>query len=132
MVRPLVIFPDAVLLVIEYLRSVMPPGTLVYSRVPAARPPEFIRVERNGGLRNSLVTDRPRLDIHCWSGTEASAQALCERARAHVNAMAGKRGAHTVYRVREVGGPQWLPDSASGSPRYAIAVEFSTRGTDLE
>ncbi len=129
--KPVVQFPDAVLVVVDYLRSVMPPGTLVYSRVPETRPAEFIRVERLGGLRNTLVTDRPRIDVECWSGTEEDAEALMSKTRAFVSAMAGKRGDTTVYGVAEVGGPQWLPDSVSGQPRYSFAVEFSVRGTEM-
>lgn len=129
--RPVVIFPDAVLIVIEYLRSKMP-GVPVHSQVPASRPSEFIRVERLGGTRRTLITDRPRIDIHCWSTSEGDAESLSARARAHVLAMAGSRGTTTVYAVYEVGGPQWLPDNVSGQPRYAFAVEFSTRGTELE
>ena len=106
-------FPDAVLVVVDYLRSVVPPGTLVYSRVPETRPAEFIRVERLGGLRNTLVTDRPRIDVECWSGTEEDAEALMSKTRAFVS------------------GPQWLPDSVSGQPRYSFAVEFSVRGTEM-
>jgi hypothetical protein len=49
------------------------------------------------------------------------------KTRAYVMAMAGKRGDTTVYNVREVGGPQWLPDPVSGQARYAFAVEFTTR-----
>ncbi|MFI7009970.1 hypothetical protein [Streptomyces sp. NPDC050145] len=130
--RPAVVFPDAVLLVVDYLRAVMP-GVEVGTRVPADRDetyPEFIRVERLGGARNSLVTDRPRVDVHCWAGSEEAAETLTARARAHVHAMAGRRGDTTVYNVREVTGPQWLPDSTSGQPRYAFAVEFSTRGKE--
>lgn len=129
--RDPVIFPDAVLLVVQYLRSCMP-TTLVYSRVPAEVPPEFVRVERLGGLRNSLVTDRPRIDIECWSDTEFNAATLAARARAFVSAIEGKRGETTVYRVAEVAGPQWLPDQKSGHPRYSFAVEFSTRGKRME
>lgn len=131
MAKPVVVFPDAVLVVITYLRSVVP-GVPTHSQIPNPRPAEFIRVERLGGTRRTLVTDRPRVDIHCWSASEEEAQALSERVRAYVLAMAGSRGGTTVYAVAEVGGPQWLPDSLSGQPRYAFAVEFSTRGTELE
>lgn len=131
MAKPIVVFPDAVLVVINYLRSVMP-GTEVYSRVPETRPAEFVRVERLGGMRRTLVTDRPRVDIHCWSDSEEHAEALVSKVRAYTLAMAGRRGSTTVYDVAEVGGPQWIPDSASGQPRYAFAVEFSTRGTEME
>ena len=125
MSKPLVFFPDAVLLVIDYLRAAL--GVPVYSRVPENRPAEFIRVERLGGLRSSVVTDRPRIDIECWSHSEETAEALMSLARAHMLAMAGKRGVTTVYNVQEVSGPMWLPDSVSGAPRYSFAVEFSTR-----
>ena len=129
--KPVVVFPDAVLMVIEYLRGVMPKGTLVYSRVPETMPAEFIRVQRLGGLRRSLVIDRPRIDVECWSDSEEGAEALMTTARAHVLAMSGSRGDTTVYDVAEVSGPQWLPDSATGKPRYAFAVEFSTRGREM-
>lgn len=125
MTKPVVFFPDAVLVVVEYLRPVL--GVPVVSRVPATRPAEFVRIERLGGLRSSLVTDRPRIDIECWSDSEETAEALMSLARAHVLAMAGKRGSTTVYNVQEVSGPMWLPDSVSGAPRYSFAVEFSTR-----
>jgi hypothetical protein len=130
-VKPIVQFPDAVLVTIEYLRSVMP-GVLAYSRTPSPRPDEFIRVERLGGLRRTLVTDRPRINVECWSLTEEGAEELMSRARAYVLAMSGTRGTTTVYDVQEVSGPMWLPDAASGQPKYAFAVEFSTRGTELE
>lgn len=129
MSKPLVRFPDAVFVVIEYLRGSL--KVPVYSRVPESRPREFIRVQRLGGVRSSLVTDRPRIDIECWSDSEENAEALVSEARAYVLAMAGKRGDTTVYRVSEVSGPQWLPDTTSGQPRYAFAVEFSTRGLPM-
>jgi hypothetical protein len=129
--KPVVIFPDAVLVTIQYLRSVLPDVTTV-SRVPNPRPPEFVRIERLGGLRKNLILDRPRIDVECWSGSEGDAADLAGRVRAYVLAMAGKRSTTTVYDVREVSGPMWLPDSVSGQPRYSFAVEFSTRGTEME
>jgi len=140
-VKPVVVFPDAVLVVIEYLRSVMPKGTLVCSRVPCPVPAEFVRVQRLGGMRRSLVTDRPRVDVECWSETEAGAEALVATVRAYVLSMAGTRGDTTVYDVAEVSGPQWLPEDptdptggvadTSAKPKYAFAVEFSTRGREM-
>lgn len=131
MAKPLVVFPDAVLVVIDFLRSRLP-GVPLFSLMPEARPAEFIRVERIGGQRRSLILDRPRVDIHVWSDSAENAEALMSRARAHSLAMAGKRGTTTVYDVAEVGGPQWIPDDTSGQPRYAFALEFSTRGTEME
>lgn len=131
MAKPVVVFPDAVLVAIDYLRPRFP-GVPVQSRVPESRPDEFITVRRIGGQRRSLILDRPRVDIHCWAASEEDAEALTARVRAHTLAMAGRRGTTTVYDVQEVGGPQWLPDDTSGQPRYAFAVEFSTRGTEME
>jgi hypothetical protein len=123
--KPVVFFPDAVLVAIQYLRGAL--GVPAYSQVPEVLPVEFIRVERLGGMRNTLVTDRPRIDIECWSDSEEDAEALMSRARAYALAMAGKRGDTTVYNVAEVTGPQYLPHAESGKARYVFAVEFSTR-----
>lgn len=131
MSKPIVVFPDAVLVVIEYLRPRLS-DVPVYSRVPESRPAEFVTVKRIGGQRRTLITDRPRMDIHCWSDSEEGAEDLMKKVRAYTLAMAGRRGTTTVYDVQEVGGPMSLPDSTSGQPRYAFAVEFSTRGTEME
>lgn len=128
--RPAVRFPDSVLTAMEYIRTVIP-GTLVCSRIPSPLPGEFVRVERIGGLRKSLVTDRPRINVECWGATEKASQDLMADVRGYVLVMAGKRGDTTVYDVEEVSGPMWLPDSATSHPRYAFAVEFSARGSAL-
>ena len=130
MSRPVVEYPDAVWVAVEYLRGVL--DAPVYSRVPESRPPAFVRVRRVGGLVLDVVRDRPRLDVHFWGPTEEAAEALMRRGRAFLLAMAGTRGDTTAYRVREVGGPQWLPDPESGQPRYAAAFEMSLRGRELE
>jgi hypothetical protein len=75
--KPVVFFPDAVLVAIQYLRGAL--GVPAYSQVPEVLPAEFIRVERLGGMRNTLVTDRPRIDIECWSDSEEDAEALMSR-----------------------------------------------------
>lgn len=130
MARPPVLFPDAVAVVGEFLRPLV--GVPVVSRVPDPRPSSFVRLRRLGGLRESIVADRARIDTHYWAETEAGAADLMALCRAHIGAMAGARGSTTVYRVREVGGPQWLPDPESGQPRYAIAFELSLRGSEME
>ncbi|MFB6535111.1 hypothetical protein ACFCY8_30205 [Streptomyces noursei] len=87
-------------------------------------------MERLGGLRQTPVSDRPRLNVECWSDTESGAHDLAALTRALVGALPGVRDGVTVYRVTEVGGPQWLPDSATSSPRYAFAVEVHMRGKE--
>lgn len=132
MSRPVVVMPDAVAVTVDYLRSALADAgrpVPVGARVPSPRPVEFVRVERIGGLRRGAVSDSPRLDIHCWAATEQDAQDLAQLARAHVGAMGGLRSGVAVYRVQEVGGPMWLPDETSGTPRYAFAVEIQMRGS---
>ncbi|MFE9335272.1 hypothetical protein [Streptomyces sp. NPDC007063] len=128
---PAVVFPDAVLLVVAYLRAALG-GVPVYSQVPEPKPAAFVRVKRIGGTQGSPVTDRPRVDIQCWASSEGAAWDLCALARAHIGVLAGARGESTIYRVREVGGPQNIPDDKTGIDRYAFAVEFSARGTELD
>lgn len=130
MSRPVIRFPDAVLIAIDYLRTALP-GTTVLPSVPDDRPSEFITVRRIGGQLRGIL-DRPRIDVRCWSQDEAGAESLMERARAYSLAMAGSHGGTTVADVREVSGPMDLPDSISGQPTYAFAFEFCTRGTPLE
>ena len=134
MTRPVIAFPDATLLVVEYLKAKMP-GVSIGSRVPESRGtgfPEFIRVRRIGGARRTLVTDRPRIDVGCWAGSEGAAWDLMARARAYALSMGGAFGGTTVYEVTEVSGPQWVPDAVSGQPKYAFAFECSVRGTELD
>lgn len=130
MTKPVIIFPDAVEVAVNYLRPLV--SAPVFSRVPNPRPAAFVRFQRLGGTKRSIILDRPRLDVECWSDSEEGAEALMKVARAHMHAIGGKRGGTTVYDVAEVSGPMWLPDSESGQPRYSFAVEFSTRGTRLE
>ena len=127
-------FPDGVAVVRAYLRDALvdrgedvPVGT----RVPSPRPARFIRLERIGGIRVDVVTDRPRIDVHCWGDSEESAHDLAQLARALLLAMPGWRGV-AAYDVGEVGGPNTLPDAESGQPRVVFAVEVSLRGRPLD
>ncbi|AKY02181.1 tail terminator [Streptomyces phage SF1] len=128
-----IVFPDAAALVCTYLREQLvdrevrvPVGT----RVPSPRPARFVRIERIGGLRLDRVTDRPRLDVHCWGASEEDAHDLAQLVRALLLAIPGWRGA-AAYDVAEVGGPNTLPDATSGQDRVALAVEIALRGKSL-
>lgn len=126
-------FPDAAEVYTRYLREqLVARGDMVQvgTRVPSPRPARLVRAERIGGAQLDVVTDRPRLDVHCWGATEADAADLMRVVRALTLAMPGWRGA-VVYDLAEVGGPNFLPDSATSSPRYALAVELSIRGATL-
>lgn len=130
MAKPLVHFPDATLVVITYLRSVLP-GTHIDHLVPVPVPAQFVKVKRIGGARKHLILDRPRMDIQCWAEDEGAAADLMMIVRPLILAMGGKRSDTTVYDVTEVSGPMPLYDEASGKPRYAFAVDFSMRGTEI-
>ncbi|MEV6836769.1 hypothetical protein AB0N17_20055 [Streptomyces sp. NPDC051133] len=126
-------FPDGVAVVRAYLRDTLVAGGYdvpVGTRVPSPRPARFVRLERIGGTRLDLVTDRPRIDVHCWGDSEEDAADLAARVRALLFAMPGWRGA-VAYDVTEVGGPNTLPDPESEQPRVVFAVEVSLRGARL-
>ncbi len=132
--RPVVLMPDAVAVVTGYLRQALAGvgrPVPVVSRIPATRPAEFVRVERVGGTRATVVSDRPRLDIHCWAASESGAHDLAALVRALLESIPGVRDEVTVYRITEVGGLMWLPDDQTSSPRYALAVEIHMRGRVL-
>jgi hypothetical protein len=126
-------FPDAVAVVRSYLRATLVERGVdvpVVTRVPASRPPRFVRIERVGGSRLDRVTDRPRLDVTCWGPDEGAVADLTAVVRALVFAIPGWRGA-VAYDVADVGGPITLPDPVSGQERSSFAVEVSLRGTAL-
>lgn len=133
MSAPPVMMPDAVAVVAGYLRARLSDQGLsvpVGSRVPSPRPARFVRVERIGGPADSPVTDRPRLDVQCWGGDESDAHDLMQVCRALLGAARGAYGATTLARPA-AGGPQWLPDTASGQARYAFTFDVTLRGEAL-
>jgi hypothetical protein len=128
-----IVFPDAAALVATYLREALAgrgQPVRVGTRVPNPRPAAFVRVQRIGGARLDVVTDRPRLDVHAWGGDDEAAHDLMQITRALLLAIPGWHGA-VAYDVAEVGGPNELPDPETYSPRYAFAVEVSLRGKRL-
>ncbi len=123
-----VVFPDAEALAVTYLRSRLP-GVGVHVKVPSTRPSKFIHVRRSGGLAYQL-TDRPRLDIYTWAGTDEEAKDLAQLARAHLGDIRGVRSGHSVTAVSEFAGLSPAPDQ-SGTPRWFFAVEITIRGASL-
>ncbi|MFI1467646.1 hypothetical protein [Streptomyces wuyuanensis] len=126
-------FPDGVDIVRSYLRAALVErgdDVPVVTRVPSSRPARFVRIERVGGSRLDRITDRPRLDIHCWGPDEGAVADLVKVVRALVFAIPGWRGV-AAYDVAEVGGPDSAPDPVSGQERASFAVEVSLRGRAL-
>lgn len=126
-----VAFPDIEGVLVTYLTGRLS-GVPVATRVPATRPPKFVRVSRVGGARRDLITDQPIVVVEAWATTETDAADLARTVRAYVGAMEQSAvGSAWIRRVREVGGVQSFPDPRSESPRYQFTVQIDTRGTAL-
>lgn len=76
------------------------------------------------------MTDRPRLDVHCWGASEEDAHDLMQLCRALLGAA---RGSHsgTVLARPATGGPQFLPDAETGAARWAFTLDITMRGNAL-
>lgn len=120
--RPVVIFPDAVEVIIGHLADVL--DDPVEPRVPNPRPDRFLTVQRVGGARRTIVTDAPLLAFEAWAQSDQDAHDLAQLARAHVHALVGT----AVYLVEEAGGPALLPDPESHQSRYVFTVAVHLRG----
>jgi hypothetical protein len=124
-----IVFPDAVEIVCDHLRSELPDhgytAIQVVSAVPTTRPAMFVRVDRVGGVRRNLVTDEPTLTVETWAATDQAAHDLSQICRALLYAMPG---GGSVYRVTEFSGPARLPDPLSDSPRYSFTAAVAVVG----
>lgn len=134
--QPVVIYPDAELVVIDYLRSKLATrsepfvtGVLLGNKVPSPRAARFVRVRRNGGVESAPTVDRPRIDVECWAQTDGDAADLSALCRALIRSM---QNVTPVRRVDDFLGPTPIPDPESNQPRYLFTVEISMRGTPLE
>lgn len=59
--------------VISYLKG---NGFDAYADVPNPRPSEFVTVERTGGSRGSVATDKPVIAVQAWSTSRYTASEL--------------------------------------------------------
>lgn len=127
-----VLFPDAALLFVDYLTAELAARSddaVAVRDVPNPRPPRFVTVHLGGGVRQTIITDRPTLLVECWASTAAEAHDLAQLCRGLVNALAGTTQAGTtIYRVDELGGPVDLPDPVSNQPRFTFSVQAHLRG----
>lgn len=124
-------FPDAVALVLDYLRDQLDDIVCV-SQIPNPRPDTFLLVRRAGGVRLNVVADNPMLTVEAWAATPEAAHDLLAEARGRVHAMRGQAfDGVAVYRVTEIGGPAHLPDPTSEQPRYTMTVQVAVRGTAM-
>ena len=99
----------------------------VSTRVPATRPPAFVKLTRagGGGLRQLVLTNSSVL-YECWGSTDALAWDLAARTWSQVAALpdATLNGVY-VNEVVSLQDPVNFPDSASGSPRYQFLANLT-------
>ena len=119
-----VLFRDVEALVCTFLRK-PPLGSIqIGVRIPNPRPPEFIRVLRTGGPKETLVSEAAQITVEAWAQTEDRAALLLSQCRAVLNA-----ADETIYGVREFSGPANLPDPLSAQIRYTQSFQVRARGT---
>ena len=115
---------DAKALIISYLNAHVDPQ--VVSRVPAKRPPVFVRVLHAGGAgRLNQVIEERAFTVEVWANTEEVAHDLCASVRIALMLLDQWNG-HPVYRYTEWGPPVDLPDE-SGQYRYQYTFSIRLR-----
>lgn len=118
-----ILAPNVEAVVLDYLRPLL--GVPASSNVPSPRPePAFVRVvvvpsEGFTGVKlyQALV------EVEAWHTNKVAASLLARKAAAYLNV------ASTFY--ARAGGPGWLPDPDSGTPRYILTATVSITGSTL-
>lgn len=128
-------FPDIEAVLIGWLDDVLDGYDVtspVSTRVPNPRPSRFIRIQRTGGPRRTLVTDGAQVTVEVWDDNAPGAAATARIVRAVLLAARNVTtpSGDLIYRVEEFSGPALLPD-VSGQPRYSWTVRLHVRGTAL-
>ena len=128
MSQEVIVFPDAVALVVDVLADEV--GGHVGNVVPSPRPTQFVVVRRVGGTRRNLVADNATLTVECWAERPEYAHDLAQYCRAVIHTMPGQTfDGVAVYKVAELAGPADLPDPVSDQPRYSFTVSVTVRGS---
>jgi hypothetical protein len=133
MTTDVVIFPDAVAVVVGYLRDQLSQrdvDAVIAKDVPKPRPDNrLVVVKRGGGVRQTVVSDGPLLIVECWAARSEDAHDLAQLCRGLLHAMAGTtQSGVPCYRVDDAGGVIDLPDPLSTQPRYTFTVQAHLRG----
>lgn len=129
-----IVYPDIVEVDIVYLMAAL--GFTVFAREPDPFPTTdsndtgTVTIRRTGGT-DSIVIDRPRVDIQVWHSTLKAATDLANLVRAHMLAMPGVRSGVTVYQVTTFSGPSLIWDADRDLPRFLLSFEQLVRGTAL-
>lgn len=111
-------WPDVALLVSEHLRAGLDDEVAVSDRVQPDRP--SVMVARVGGPRGQIL-DQARILLEVRHDIPEGAWAITALCRELVRRLPGAHDEGTVTGVTETGGPAYLPDPLTGTPRYTLA-----------
>ncbi|MFD9920653.1 hypothetical protein ACFWXR_14365 [[Kitasatospora] papulosa] len=136
MVISITVFPDAELMVRNFLAEYFGPDAHLCTVVPGE--PEFdeliqskavIRTIRIGGTwRVRKALDEPSVDIDVWASSLPGARAIANRARAALEAMAGdQRDGGLVTYSSEISGPGRRPEENPNVYRIGFTVGLCVR-----
>lgn len=131
MTRPVVVYPDVELLTVNYLRMMLDDvtvGTIKPSPMPDG---PVVVVRRTGGIPDTPVTDRARIDFSIFAATDKAAHDLAQLVRAHIRALPGVHLEGQVIRTAEFLGLAHFDDPVTDQPRYLTTQEIVVRGTPL-
>lgn len=125
---PVVIFPDVELWAVTWLRAALAArsepyasGVTVASKVPSTMPARLVWVRRDGGPRDGVALERPRLGVNVYAATEKDAADLANLVRA---LLWSAPDGDPVCRVDELSGPSPIADT---KPRRFMTFELLLR-----
>jgi hypothetical protein len=127
---PVVVFPDAEQLVVEYLADRLGGAAHVGTELPEDLADEVpvvavSLVDADEALE--FVLEDPVVDIEVVAANKAAASDVARLVSAYMKAMPGLQTADArVYRVKREGFT-WLPDEVTELPRYVLTFELRTR-----
>lgn len=128
----ILVFPDIEAAFCDYIGRELPglgfAGVPVVNFIPDPRPLAFVRANRTGGPRDSLVLDHPQVSIDAWGASDEYAHDLAQAARALIHVMPWRYTPVSTYAVAEFSGPQNSPDPGTGTSRYTFTVSLLARG----
>lgn len=124
-----VLYPDAELAVVTYLREKLGSLAQVHVRVPSSRPDQFVTVRRSGGTSDGVL-DRPLIDVFAWAGRDEDAKDLAQRVRAELGAIRGTHSGIQVTAVADYAGLSPAPDPSTQA-RWTFSVQLTIRGVPL-
>lgn len=131
---PVVVFPDAEQLVIDFLADRLGSSVHVGSELPQSI--QTVVADLDGVVVVNLldtadvldfVLKDPALEIGVLAADKASASALARLVSAHIKAMPGASTPGALVYLATEEGFSWEPDEPTGLPQYVITVVLRVR-----